>query len=328
MRIFAFDPADYRDTYAEQGWVHIKNGIHPDFFRELRDFAEHSLSATKLDQYAIRGKKEQSLYEFPPAADFPAELFDAVAAVCGLDRETMTLSERHIQAYEPSADPNPHAHKDRFPSQVSVGLSVAVPSESRLVLYPDDHRELNPFNASAALRRSLQPHEQPEVVLKDAREVAIADEPGDVVMFPGSTTWHLRRNSAGSINLYLKVNDFDSDPLGEDPSTALRRERTLALLDGGRGELAGRVPVRSRRLDFVSRQYTAQEWHESLVGALYGEEPFGLTKAQLDLLQLADGRRTVESLVGEVAGKNGRSPESVELDALTLMERGALDLLC
>lgn len=327
MRVFAFDPADYRDTYAEQGWVHIKNGIDPEFFRELRDFSERSLAATKLDQHAIKGKKEQSLYDFPPEVDFPDEAFDVVAAVCGLRRETMTLSERHIQAYEANADPNPRAHKDRFPSQVSVGLSVAVPSESRLVLYPYDHREVNPFNASAALGRHLQADEQPEVVLPHAREVAIADEAGDVVMFPGSTTWHLRRNSARSVNLYLKMNDFDSDPLGEDPSTPLRRERTLALLDGRGDGLADRVPARSRRLDFVSRQYTVHEWHESLAVALYGEEPFGVTPAQLDLLRQADGQRTLGSLVGEVAGAEGRSPESVQADALTLVERGALDLI-
>ena len=37
-------------------------------------------------------------------------------------------------------------------------------------------------------------------------------------MFYGSEIWHLRRRSAGSVNLYLKFNDFDYDPLGEDPN--------------------------------------------------------------------------------------------------------------
>jgi hypothetical protein len=326
MRIFAFDPADYHNTFAEHGWVHIKNGIHPEFFSELERFAEESLGSTKLDQFAIKGKKEQSLYEFPPGVDFPAELFDAVSAVCGLRRETMTLSERHIQAYEANAAPEPVAHKDRFPSQISVGLSVAVPPESRLVLYPYDHRELNPFNASAALLRSLQPHEQPDVILKDAREVEIADEAGDVVMFYGSTTWHLRRRSARSVNLYLKVNDFDADPLGEDPSTPLRRERTLALLANGDG-LAERVPARSRRLDFVSRQYTVHGWHESLAVALYGEPPIGLTPAQLELLRLVDGRQTLGELLDEVTRRNGGEREVVQTDAVSLVERGVLDLV-
>jgi hypothetical protein len=326
MRIFAFDPEDYRETFAEEGWVHIRNGIDAEFLAALKEVAEHSLAATKLDQYAIKGKKEQSLYDFPPDVDFPDELFDVVSSVCGLRRETMTLSERHIQAYEANADPNPAPHKDRFPSQISVGLSVAVPPESRLVLYPYDHRELNPFNASAALMRSLQPHELPEVALRDAREVEIADQAGDVVMFYGSTTWHLRRNSARSINLYLKVNDFDADPLGEDPRTPLRRERTLALLGNG-DDLDERVPARSRRLDFVRRQYTAQQWHESVGIALYGEEAFGVTPTQLEILQLADGERTLGRLVAEVAGRDGRTPEDVRAEAVTLIERGALDLL-
>jgi hypothetical protein len=327
MRIFAFDPAEYRDQYAEQGWVHIKEGINDEFLAELREFTQQSLLATKLDQFAIKGKKEQSLYEFSDRVDFPDELFDVVASVCALNRETMTLSERHIQAYESNADPEPPAHKDRFPSQVSVGFSIDIPRESRLILYPYDHRELNPFNASAALRQSLQPHELPEVVLKSAREVEIADEPGDVVMFPGSTTWHLRRNAARAVNLYVKFNDFDCDPLGEDPSTPLRRERTLALLSTRNGDRLGEcVPLLSRRLDFVSRQYVLREWQETLHAALYGEEPFGLTRAQLDLIRMVDGRRTLKSVIDEVA-RNERSADTVEADALRLLERGALDLI-
>ncbi len=133
----------------------------------------------------------------------------------------MTLSERHIQAYEANANPEPQAHKDRFPSQVSVGFSVEIPSESRLVLYPYDHRELNPFNAAAALVRSLQPDQLPGVILRDAREVELADRAGDVVMFPGSTTWHLRRQSAGAVNLYVKMNDFDCDPARGGPHHGL-----------------------------------------------------------------------------------------------------------
>ena len=164
-------------------------------------------------------------------------------------------------------------------------------------------------------------------MLPHAREVAIADEAGDVVMFPGSTTWHLRRNSARSINLYLKMNDFDSDPLGEDPSTAPRRERTLALLDGGADGLAERVPRRSRRLDFVNRQYTVHAWHESLAVALYGEEPFGITPAQLDLLRRRTGsgrsRASSARLRRRMVARRSRFATPV-----TLVERGALDLAC
>lgn len=328
MRIFAFDPSDHRRQFDEHGYVHIKQGVDPEFLQVAREYSRRNLEATKLDQFAIKGKKEQSLFEFPEDTDFPGEIFDVVSEVCGLHRATMALSERHVQAYEANANPNPQAHKDRFPSQISVGFSIDIPEESTLVLYPHDHQELNPFNKAAALIQSLQPHELPEVVLKDAREVEIDDEPGDVVMFHGSTTWHLRRNAARAVNLYVKVNDFDYDPLGEDPATAGRRVRTLAVIgNGARPDLGAMVAAKSRRLDFVSRQYAPHGEHESLRAALYGGEPFGLTPTQLEMLRAADGRRTIDDLVGDVASRGDWPRDAVRADAVVLLERGALDLI-
>jgi hypothetical protein len=220
MRIFDFDPAGYRDEYARHGWVHIKHGMDHAFLAETQRYVERRFAASRLDKFAIKGKKEQALYEFPTSVEYPDELFDVVAAVCGLQRATMTLSERHIQAYDSDADPEPQAHKDRFPSQVSVGFAIVIPPASRLVLYPYDHREVNPYNVAADLIRSLPPDQSPDVALRDAQAVEIADQAGDIVMFGGSTTWHLRRRSAGAVNLYVKLNDFQYDPLGEDPRTA------------------------------------------------------------------------------------------------------------
>jgi hypothetical protein len=326
VKIFAFDPADYRQHFAREGWVHIENGIDPEFLAELQKFTRHSLEKTRLDRFAIKGKKEQSLYEFPNTVDFPGEIFDVVSDVCGLRRETMTVSERHIQAYELDADPEPDPHKDRYPSQISLGFSVEVPAESRLVLYPYDERSLNPFNSAATFQRSLQPHERPSVALRDARPVELDDSAGDVVMFHGSTTWHLRRRSAGSVNLYVKLNDFDCDPLGEDPGTPLRRERTLELFGGGDDSLDERVPAVSRRLDFVSRQYGRQPGVETLHVALYGSEPMGMTPAQFEIVRAADGLRTMGEVVAAVTAA-GHDCDDVVRDARALVENGVLDLM-
>jgi hypothetical protein len=220
MKIFDFDPSDYADTYRSQEWVHIREGVSEEFHDALLRYASGELNDHMLGSFAIKGKKEQSLFEFPDDVDYPNELFEVVAGVCGLNRATMTLSERHIQCYEANAAPEPPAHKDRFSSQVSVGLSINIPPESTLVLYPYEHRGVNAFNKSADFRASLQPDELPEVVLKTAREVELDDRARDVVMFAGSSTWHLRRRAARSLNLYLKFNDFGCDPLGEDPRTA------------------------------------------------------------------------------------------------------------
>jgi len=99
MKVFDFDPADYADHYAKHGWVHIKNGQSPEFHAALKDFVDTEFGAHKVEGATIGGQKQQALYEFPSDTDFPGELFDSVSQVCGLNRETMTLSERHIKAY-------------------------------------------------------------------------------------------------------------------------------------------------------------------------------------------------------------------------------------
>ncbi len=175
MHVLAFDPADHRHAFERQGWVHIRGGVAPEFLEAVREFVRGSFDDTRLASRAIPGKKEQSLFAFP-YADYEGELFDAVSALTGLQRPTMTLSERHINGYDAHADPNPALHKDRYPSQISVGLSIQIPAGSQLVMYPFDHLELNPFNTAAELYNSLAPEQKPEIVMRSAREVVIDDQ--------------------------------------------------------------------------------------------------------------------------------------------------------
>ena len=318
MNVFSFNPAEYRQHYREHGWIHVPDGIDPDFLEELRDFARRSFSDHVVTGKAIAGAKSQALYEFPSAVDFPDHLFDVVAEVGGLDRATMTLSERHIKAYDTDAAPNPTAHKDRLASQISVGLSIEVPEESYLVLYPTDDRWPNPSNVSAALLERLPPERHPDTVLRNAQELRIDDQPGDVVMFEGSSTWHLRRNPAGTINLYLKFNDFGSDPLGEDPSTESRRDATLAGLTDG--DLAPRVPALARRLDTVTQEYTRDAWGLNLLASIWNYPALPLTDVQWELLRRIDGRSTVGELT------NGDSRGTMD-DVRQLAGSGVIDLL-
>jgi hypothetical protein len=321
MKVFDFDPAEYAAAYRDDGYVHIRGGLSAEFHASLVEYAERELTSHKLDDFAIKGKKEQSLYDFPAEVDI-GELYEVVCGTCGLDRATVTLSERHIQIYEADAAPEPPAHKDRFPSQVSMGFSISIPAESRLVLYPYSHRETNPFNTSAGLRRHLQPDEYPEVVLKDARELVLDDQDRDVVMFHGNNTWHLRRNAAHALNLYLKFNDFGLDPLGEDPFTEGRRARTLAAVGAGVESLGALVPVLSRRLDTVSRTATRDGWRDVLEARVFGEEPVGLTKLQHEAVTTLDGSETL----AEVAARLG-DPAVASAQIARLAELGVLDLV-
>jgi hypothetical protein len=321
MKVFDFDPAEYADAYRDEDYVHIRGGLSAEFHASLVEYAERELMSHKLDDFAIKGKKEQSLYDFPDEVDI-GELYDVVCATCGLDRGNVTLSERHIQIYESNAAPEPPAHKDRFPSQVSMGFSISIPAESRLVLYPYSHRETNPFNTSAGLRRHLQPDEYPEVVLKDARELVLDDQDRDVVMFHGNNTWHLRRNAADALNLYLKFNDYGLDPLGEDPFTEGRRARTLAAVGAGADSLGSLFPVLSRRLDTVSRTATRDGWREELEARVFGEEPVGLTELQHEAITTLEGSETL----AELAARLG-DPADAAAQIARLAELGVLDLV-
>ncbi len=314
MKIFAFDPADYRDQYAERGWIHIRDGIDPEFLAYLKEYTARRFEEKHVEGKAIYGAKEQALFDFPPETDFPGELFDAVAHVAGLNRETMTLSERHIKAYDADAPADPVPHKDRFASQVSVGLSIDIPKGSKLFLYPETDVSVNPYNVSPQLLASLEPHQRPEAVLKGAPCVEIEDRPGDVGMFRGSAMWHGRRNGANATNLYLKMNDFNSDPLGEDPFTEERQRRTLELLASSNGHTPGLIPVLARRLDVMARQIS-RDGQEVLQAHLWEDAPVVLSQSEWDLLHAVDGRRSIAEL--------GADQDAVRRPA----QRGVLELV-
>jgi len=91
MKVFDFDPRDYADAYRHEGYVHIREGISQEFHAALVAYAQRELTSHKLDDFAIKGKKEQSLYDFPDEVDI-GELYDVVCATCGLDRANVTLS--------------------------------------------------------------------------------------------------------------------------------------------------------------------------------------------------------------------------------------------
>lgn len=295
MRIFDFEPADYTQQYADQDWIHVKDGIAPEFLDYLRGCVASHLAEAKLGSFAIPGPKEQALFEFPDNADFPDEIFDVAAAVCGLRREAMALSERHLQICDEDANPDPTARKDCYPSQVSIGFPIDIPEQSRLVLYPYEHRETNPFISAAALQRHLRPDEQPDVMLRDARPVELADRPGDIVMFAGSNTWHKRRNPASAVNLYVKVNDFDCDPLGEDSSPHLPCDQTVELV-------------------------------EQVDPGVYDSDQIGTRSVQLKLINGATGARSLGDLVEDLVLTNSRMQDQYTEDALTLLRQGILDL--
>src|ERR1700736_578334 len=170
-KMFDFDAHRYVDAFAEHGYVHIPSGLPEDFHARLVNYVENSFNEKHLKDFA-RGDKQQAMFEFLEPQHYD-ELRETVATVCGVDANSLTLSERHIKEYEPGADPYPLAHKDRFGSEIAVGFSIRVPEGSTLVMYPEDDVSVNPFNSTAELRSSFSPHALPDVSLKGAPRVEI-----------------------------------------------------------------------------------------------------------------------------------------------------------
>jgi hypothetical protein len=324
MKVFDFDPADHSEHFAKHGWVHIKNGQSAEFHAALKDFVDREFGSHKVEGATIGGQKQQALYEFPQDVEFPGELFDSVSQVCGLNRETMTLSERHIKAYNDDVPAEPAPHKDRFASQISMGLSITIPENSYLVLYPFTDRGRTPFNISTHMRKELPLEERPENIVKNAERIEIHDADGDVIMFEGSAIWHVRHNASNARNLYLKLNDFNSDPLGEDPFTEPRREETLKLVQSGNGELVAARPVLARKFESVTEQYS-RLWDHTRVAEVWDSGPVPLEEVDLKVLQNLNGQ-SVKGIVEQVSAE-GLSADQVEAAVRKLAERGVLDLL-
>lgn len=321
-KLFDFNPADYAADYKTHGYVYIPQGLKAEFHQVLTQQVETYLRETQLKDFAI-GDKQQSLYQFPEGHDYFGDLLDYVAHVCGLDRRKLVLSERHIKAYDAGAAPNPLAHKDRYASEVSVGFSVQVPAGSRLVLYPYDELEVNPFNSSAELRASLSPQRLPETTLENARRVEIQDSARDVLMFRGNAIWHLRQQPANTTMLYLKLNTFHCDPLGEDPTTDGLRQATQAALSLPEGEFERLVPVLGRRVDYVHERYD-RDWNQVAGVVLWGQKHLTLDGLDLRTLRAIDGRRNVAEVVRIVAGAGSRPAALTGIRRLA--ECGVVDL--
>jgi hypothetical protein len=313
MKVFSLDPSEHRDTFLSQGWLHVKQGVTPEFVEVMMEFVARELSPEKLEQFALAGKKGQGRFDFPPEVDFPNEMFDVIADVCSLDRGTIALSERHINAYNNDAKPDPAPHKDRDASKVSVGLCIES-ADSEVVIYPGASRERNPYVSAATYYDSLPEDQRPENTLTEDQAVAIRDEPGDVVMFYGSEIWHLRRRSAGSVNLYLKFNDFDYDPLGEDPNTIARQERTREVLRNN-GDLNHALVKPSRQLEQLTHLFSRNSL-EVRQAKIWGRNPMPLGEQEFHILQQLNGGKTVSAL-GTDAAEHVRK----------LAEHGVVDLL-
>jgi hypothetical protein len=231
VKPFRVSLASFADEFGRCDYIHIKDAVDPDFFgfaidqlRQCQRSGRNEIAAR-----AIKNKKKQYLFEFPDDQQMAlAELLGSIAALTGLSEPKMRLSERHIMIYDENAAAAPKLHKDRFASQISVGIPLEVSDESRIVLLPHGARQINLLEQAVYSAREVDPTAEfvswetlglappeTEVAKHGLEVVALGAGPGDVVVFAGSSIFHGRLNSACSSMLYFKLNAMGLDPLGE-----------------------------------------------------------------------------------------------------------------
>jgi hypothetical protein len=124
--------------------------------------------------------------------------------------------------------------------------------------------------------------------------------------------------------LYLKLNSFHADPLGEDARTLEFRRHTEAQLRLTDTELEEAIPILGRRVDYVHRRFS-RDWREVIGVVLYGEKHFTLDEAELQALRLMDGQRSICAIVKAV-GEKYAGIQNYEW-VRRLASRGVIDLL-
>src|SRR5205807_1861025 len=165
----------------------------------------------------------------------------------------------------------------------------------------------SPPQSAAAwnLRASEYPRpakiDRPTLIELDAR-------PGDVVIFRGSSIYHGRLYAARSSILYFKLNTMRLDPLGEDPSTELQRQKSLEILDRkSDGELIESMVELSPRLQHICRQYSRLGWNSVLRVSVSGEKEFTISDDDLAFFFALRGQRKVCDVLREYGVHNNQA---------------------
>lgn len=323
-KLFCADQEKTAREYNGIGYALLKDSVHPEFLTFIQEFYQRSLGSeeNRLSDWEIRGKKQQYLFAFEGDIEILEAVKDFVAAITKLPRNQLTISERHIKAYALTAHPNPPPHKDRFASQINIGIPLHIEDRSALTLYP--HLDTSTNYASHAQKfanpgqASMRPESEPTLV--DA-------VPGDLIFFRGADIFHERRNAAGSVILYIKLNAMRLDPLAEDPSSIRHRQYTMNLLASHALTFNGETAERSPRILSISKHLESGLRHETLSISIQGEKVQEIDTVDFSILKSLAVPTLVKTLLKSSGGANGPSAARLEKRVQRLCSIGAIDLI-
>ncbi len=338
MKLFSYSLSRYQAAFRRDNYILAKDAVSAEFLA----FATAQLKRCRASGYnelparEIKSKKKQYLFDLPEGENILRELVQSVSALAGLPPDSMNVSERHVMVYDDRAAPLPPLHKDRLASRFSIGIPLEAAPHARIALLangPNDRNLLDkaiycPQDENPSTRRGLTSTLNGSTSRTSAPSLIQLDaQPGDAVIFTGSSMFHGRLNAASSSILYFKVSDLHLDPLCEDPATLRQRAASIKLLQrvvGNDSLLKDSWLDLSPRLQNISRIYSRSSWTTVLRMTVSGEGEHTISDQELKVLFKIRGRSRVRDVVDLRTAPGSNS----ELQSVRrLVELGAIDLV-
>ena len=206
--IFNFSPIQYSEELKKNGFVLIIDGVSTIFLNYIKKAYNTEILERKFLEFArVEKKKQQILFEFSSKKMY-SKIISTIAKLISVNSKNITISERHIKIYDANAEPRPDPHKDRFASQFAIAIPIFCTKTTKIILYPNHSRKVNPLNKSITWKDGIDSGRIPKKLLFNKSSVKIKMKPGDLFIFKGSSIYHERYNGASTIILYLKIQLF------------------------------------------------------------------------------------------------------------------------
>lgn len=310
--LFATAPSDAHDRFREHGIVVLRGICTPRVLGLLQPHVEATQAVLERTGAEFREHRIDATQD---------GLGDAVrtltAAVMGVEPQDLTLADLLLSSYGDTVGASPSLHKDRLASEIAVGIPLVLSPGSEFVHVTDGDPEPNPFESAGRYNRLLDTSEL--IGLRVAPLTAVDVGRGDALMFPGSRWFHGRRNAAGTVVLYAKLNTLGLDPQGLDPRTRAARWRSLQLATNADAAslLTAEVTTAPQLVGLSS--FRAPTGAELCIAELI-ERSVRLDAVEAELLRSIDGWTPVARL-------QSRVPSTSRLEALLrrLLRAGVLD---
>jgi hypothetical protein len=225
--LFKRDLGESRKVFEAQGYILLKDVLSDEFMKYLKDFHNRSMTGNvaETEKWRISGKKQQFVFDFRSQEE-ALEFRAGIAALTGMTPEKIAISERHLKQYDMDAPDYPQPHKDRAASKVSVGLPISLGEGTSVCVLPGLDRTANTGERAIFMTERDRPDVARIYQSKDA--LFLNEKLGDMIVFLGSTIWHERVRPRGTAVLYIKLNDENLDPLGEDIYAAMNAKAKVA----------------------------------------------------------------------------------------------------